>query len=126
MILSIIFWIISIASAILIYFCTNLSLHWYLFFIPIILMPFFYLLCFLFYILIITKKEKFIHLYKNKPKRNFRFILLYSIIPGNTDVSSASCFLDKKIVLYLLKIYSKLSENSLSITIFILGSFPFK
>lgn len=77
MILSIIFWIISIASAILIYFCTNLSLHWYLFFIPIILMPFFYLLCFLFYILILYIWSLFLHTKKDikKPNKLYYFLV---------------------------------------------------
>ena len=77
MILSIIFWIISIASAILIYFCTNLSLHWYLFFIPIILMPFFYLLCFLFNILILYIWSLFLHTKKDikKPNKLYYFLV---------------------------------------------------
>ncbi|MBS5853221.1 MAG: lysophospholipid acyltransferase family protein [Bacilli bacterium] len=77
MILSILFWIISIISAILIYFCTSLSSHWYLFLIPIILVPLLYLLCFLIYILILYIWSLFLNTKKDikKPHNLYYFFV---------------------------------------------------
>ena len=50
----------------------------------------------------------------------FYKVFIYSIS------SSFTSLLGKKLILYLSKIYPNSFENSLNITIFMVGSFPFK